>query len=174
MLFFGIIRKYKGLDLLIDSIADQRLRDRNIKLVIAGEFYENKKKYLKKIDQLNLKDSILLFDFYIKNEDVGNYFCSSNLVALPYLSATQSGVSMIAFHFNKPVLVTNVGGLSEYIKNDENGYVVNSNSKDISNAILDYFDNQKESSFSKKIHDGKNVYSCLELLKNFEKLSQSI
>ena len=174
ILFFGFIRKYKGLNLIIDSLSDTRLRKKNIKLIIAGEFYENKNNYLKKIDELNLKDSISIFDHYIDNNNVANYFCSCNLVVQPYLSATQSGISMIAFHFNKPVLATNVGGLNEYIDHGVNGYIVNPNSRDIATAILDYFDNQKEYSFSKEIFNKKSFYSWSKLLKSFEKLNQSI
>tara|TARA_B100000579_G_C22796864_1_gene837590 strand:- start:982 stop:1656 length:675 start_codon:yes stop_codon:yes gene_type:complete len=170
ILFFGFIRRYKGLELLLESMSNQQIKDRNIKLIIAGEFYENEKYYRKKIEDLNLLDSIHIYDHYINNNEVNNYFCASDLVVQPYLTATQSGISMIAFHFNKPVLATNVGGLSEYIKNGENGYLVKPKPIDITNAIIDYFDNKRELDFVKKIKQTKEKYSWSKLLFSFEKI----
>ena len=170
LLFFGFIRKYKGLELLLESMSDQKIIDRNIKLIIAGEFYEDEKSCREKIKDLNLSNSVYVFDNYIDNKDVNNYFCACDLVVQPYLSATQSGISMIAFHFNKPVLATNVGGLSEYIKDGKNGYLVNPKSTEITNAIVDYFDHKRELDFVKQINNLKEKYSWSKLLDSFEKV----
>ena len=170
ILFFGFIRKYKGLDLLLDAFADLRIRKKRIKLIIAGEFYEKKSIYLNKINNLKLSSSVLIFDQYINNNEVAHYFCASDLIAQPYLSATQSGVSMIAFHFLRPVLVTKKGGLSEYVSHRKDGYIVDVNAKEISDAILDYFDNNRKDSFSKELSNKLDFFSWKKLLGAFEKL----
>ena len=170
ILFFGFIRKYKGLDLLLDAFADVRIQNKGIKLIIAGEFYEKKSPYIEKIKKLKLDDSVLIFDHYIDNSQVANYFCSSNLVVQPYLSATQSGVSMIAFHFLKPVLVTKKGGLSEYVNHQKDGYIVNSNTNEITDCIIDYFEKNREGVFSSELKKKLNYFSWEKLLDAFEKL----
>jgi len=170
ILFFGFIRKYKGLDLLLDAFSDVRIQEKGIKLIIAGEFYEKKSSYMEKIKKLKLYDSVLIFDQYIDNNQVANYFCSSNLVVQPYLSATQSGVSMIAFHFLKPVLVTKKGGLSEYVHHQKDGYIVNNNVNEISDSIIDYFEKNREEPFSNELKKKLNYFSWEKLLHAFEKL----
>ena len=115
LLFFGLVRSYKGLDVLIDAIPHIDT-EKNFELVIAGEFYENEKKYLKQISELGLSNKIKIINKYIANEDVPKYFCASELVVLPYKRATQSGVVPVAMHFEVPVVVTNVGGLAETIE----------------------------------------------------------
>ena len=170
ILFFGFIRKYKGLDLLLDSISDSRFKKKNIKLIVAGEFYDKKSTYIDKIKKLKLESSVILFDSYINNCDVSKFFCASNLVVQPYLSATQSGVSMIAFHFLKPVLVTKKGGLTEYVDHKKNGYVVDCNAKMIADSILDYFENDREEYFSSNLKSKLIEFSWSKLLGNFEKL----
>lgn len=174
ILFFGFIRKYKGLDLLLDSMSDEKIIDRKIKLIIAGEFYENEKHYQKKINDLDLSDSVFIYDHYIDNNEVNNYFCASDLVVQPYLSATQSGISMIAFHFNKPVLATNVGGLREYINHGKTGYLVEPISTEITRLIVDYFDNHRQLEFSNHIKKIKNQYSWSKLVDSFEEIIDSI
>ena len=143
VLFFGFIRHYKGLDLLLEAFADERLRKFPIKLIIAGEFYENPQPYLELIIRLKLDGLVELRTGFIPDNEVRNYFSVADLVAQPYRSATQSGVSQIAYHFEKPMLVTNVGGLSEIIPNGKVGYVVELEIKQISDAMVDFFTNQR-------------------------------
>ena len=143
VLFFGFIRHYKGLDLLLEAFADERLRKFPIKLIIAGEFYENPQPYLELIIRLKLDGLVELRTGFIPDNEVKNYFSVADLVAQPYRSATQSGVSQIAYHFEKPMLVTNVGGLSEIIPNGKVGYVVGVETKQISDAMVDFFTNQR-------------------------------
>ena len=126
------------------------------------------------INNLNLSDSVYIYDYYIENTEVNNYFCAADLVVQPYLSATQSGISMIAFYFNKPVLATNVGGLSEYIKNGQNGYLAEPNSKEITSLIVDYFDNNRELEFVNKIKQIKAQYSWSKLTNSFDKIVDRI
>ena len=143
ILFFGFIRHYKGLDLLLEAFADERLRKFPIKLIIAGEFYENPQPYLELIIRLKLDGLVELRTGFIPDNEVRNYFSVADLVAQPYRSATQSGVSQIAYHFEKPMLVTNVGGLSEIIPDGKVGYVVGVEIKQISDAMVDFFTNQR-------------------------------
>ena len=108
LLFFGVIREYKGLDILLNTLAI--LKTKNVKLIIAGEFYESSDPYYAIIDKHGLRDNIVLATKFIPNEEVVNYFCAADIIVQPYKNATQSGVTQIAYHFEKPMLVTNVGG----------------------------------------------------------------
>ena len=113
VLFFGFIRDYKGLDLLIDAFGDPRLQDMGVKLIVAGEFYGNPQPYLDRIRSLDISDIVVLHNDYIPDTQVNLYFGAADIVAQPYKNATQSGVTQVAFHFEKPMLVTNVGGLAD-------------------------------------------------------------
>ncbi len=120
-LFFGLIRDYKGLDMLLE--AWKRWNPENRKLLIAGEFYTSREKYISLIEQLDLKDRVVLHDHFIADEDVRYYFSASDCLVLPYRSATQSGVTQIAYNFSLPMLVTNVGGLPEIVPDGRVGLV---------------------------------------------------
>ncbi|MAQ31586.1 MAG: glycosyl transferase family 1 [Flavobacteriales bacterium] len=170
ILFFGLIRKYKGLELLLEVMALEKIKKLNIYLIIAGEFYEKKSKYLEKIKFLGIENKIILHDNYIPNEDVKNYFCAADIVVQPYLSATQSGVSMVALNFNKPVLLTNVGGLSEYVTHNFDGYLVDPDKEKIASALEDYFANNREGCFSKNIEIKKTEFSWKGLANKFDNL----
>jgi glycosyltransferase involved in cell wall biosynthesis len=148
ILFFGFIREYKGLDLLIKAFADERFRKLPVKLLIAGEFYIDGKPYFDLIEKLGLKDDIVLRTEFIENSEIVNYFCASDIVAQPYKDATQSGVTQIAYHFEKPMLTTNVGGLSEMVPDGKVGYVVAPEGNEISEALLRFFNENKEQEFS--------------------------
>ena len=143
ILFFGFIRQYKGLDLLLEAFADERLRKFPVRLIIAGEFYENPEPYLNLIIELKLEGLVELRTGFIPDSDVKNYFSVADLIAQPYRSATQSGVSQIAYHFEKPMLVTNVGGLAETIPDGKVGYVVEVDKKQIADAMVDFFSNSR-------------------------------
>ncbi|MDE3253879.1 MAG: glycosyltransferase, partial [Bacteroidota bacterium] len=110
ILFFGFIRKYKGLDLLLEAMADQRIRKSGIKLLVAGEFYEKREEYDALIDQLQIRDALILRTDFIADSEVRYYLSAADFVIQPYRNATQSGVTPLAYHFEKPMLVTNVGG----------------------------------------------------------------
>lgn len=157
VLFFGLIRKYKGLDMLLDAFAELKSKP-DLKLIIAGEFYEDKQPYLDLINQYQIQDQVILHDKFIANEDVKLYFSATDLVALPYRSATQSGVTQVSFHFEVPTLVTNVGGLGEIIPDKVAGYVVESNGKAIAEGIKDYFENNRMISFTEGMKKEKQKY----------------
>jgi glycosyltransferase involved in cell wall biosynthesis len=151
ILFFGLIRSYKGLDLLLEALADNRLKDRNIKLIVAGEPYEAMDKYEEMIKKNQLEGKVILHTHFIPSEQVANYFCAVDLVAQPYKTATQSGVSQIAYHFDKPMLVTDVGGLAETVPHGKVGYVVNQNPTEIADNLVDFFENKREIEFSEMV-----------------------
>ncbi|MFM1745759.1 MAG: hypothetical protein RLZZ630_1696 [Bacteroidota bacterium] len=124
ILFFGFIRGYKGLDLLIEAMAQPILDDFDGKVIVAGEFYEDQAPYTQRIKELNLTDRFILRNDYIPDDEVRHYFSAADIVVQPYHSATQSGISQMAFHFNKPMIVTDVGGLPEIVHDGKTGWVV--------------------------------------------------
>ncbi|MGZ5286977.1 MAG: glycosyltransferase, partial [Flavisolibacter sp.] len=111
VLFFGFIRQYKGLDLLFRAMADERIRKAGIRLLVAGEFYEDAQPYHELLDSLDISDLVILKTNFIPDSEVRNYLCAADCVIQPYRNATQSGVTPLAYHFEKPMIVTNVGGL---------------------------------------------------------------
>lgn len=137
LLFFGLIREYKGLDILINALTLVQ-SNTDYKLIIAGEFYENENKYSKLIEECKLEDKVIIRNEYISNEEVPRYFCASDLVVLPYRRATQSGVVPIAIHFDRPVIVTNVGGLSKTIRDHQIGLIAEPEAEDLA-AKIDLF-----------------------------------
>ena len=159
MLFFGFIRAYKGLDLLIGAFSDSRLRNRNLKLVIAGEFYENDAPYKDLIKKYNLENEIIFYNYFIKDSEVPLFFSIADLVVQPYKTATQSGVTQIAYYFEKPMLVTDVGGLREIVQDGKCGYVVRPEPEFIAEAILDFFDNNRKEQFTEGVKREKEKFS---------------
>jgi len=123
-LFFGFIRKYKGLDLLLEAVAILKRKGiKEFRVMIAGEFYEDKKTYDSLMEALDVKEMLLLQTHFIADADLRNYFCAADVVVQPYRSATQSGVTPLAYHFEKPMIVTNVGGLPAMVQHGQNGLV---------------------------------------------------
>jgi glycosyltransferase involved in cell wall biosynthesis len=159
LLFFGFIRAYKGLDLMIDAFSDSRFREMKLKLIIAGEFYEDATPYMELIRKFKLENDVVLFDRFINDNEVSLFFSVADLIVQPYRSATQSGVTQIAYHFEKPMLVTNVGGLKEIVPHGSCGYVVNTDPKEIADAITDFFENNRKEMFIKNVREEKEKYS---------------
>ncbi|MEJ8803532.1 glycosyltransferase [Pontibacter sp. H249] len=140
ILFFGFIRAYKGLDILLKAMADAQVRSiPNLKLIVAGEFYEDAAPYHQLIQELDLQDQLVLRTDFIPNAEVRHYFCAADLVVQPYKHATQSGVTQVAYHFDKPMVVTKVGGLAELVPDKEVGYVVEPEPAAIAKAILQFY-----------------------------------
>jgi len=158
ILFFGLIREYKGLDLLLQAVP---LLDKiaDIKIIIAGEFYENAENYHNLIHKLGIQSNVLMLDRYIADDEVANLFSASDILALPYKTATQSGVTQIAFHFEIPVLVTAVGGLGEIILHEKSGYVCHPDPQEIAYYLNKFFAENKADSFSKVMAEEKEKYS---------------
>jgi glycosyltransferase involved in cell wall biosynthesis len=158
ILFFGLIRKYKGLDLLLQALPHIHTKQKFI-LLIAGECYDDKKYYTEILTRLQLQNKVVWHDGFIPNEDIKYYFSAANILALPYRTATQSGVTQVAFHFTTPVLVTDVGGLGEIIHHNRFGYVSQPDPTAIAKWLDDYFENDKESGFRDEMAKEKYLYS---------------
>jgi len=140
ILFFGFIRKYKGLDLLLEAMNDSRIKEANIKLLIAGEFYDNKEEYETIISKYNLANSLYLRTQFIDNSEVKYYLGAADFVIQPYKHATQSGVTPLAYHFEKPMLVTNVGGLAGLVPHLKVGVVAEPTANAIASGIIQLYE----------------------------------
>lgn len=159
ILFFGYVRKYKGLDLLLKAMPSI-LKQINIDLIVAGEFWQDKKEYINIIDILNINKNVKIIDEYIPLEQVNKYFSLSDLVVLPYRSATQSGIVQLSYNFNKPVIATDVGGLSESILNNKTGFLAKPNNPyDLAQKIIKFYQENKKKEFINNIKIYKNNFS---------------
>ena len=159
ILFFGFIREYKGVDILLEALSILK-KEIDCKLLVVGEFYSDENKYRELVKTLDVEKKVLFVSEFVPSENVKYYFSASDVVVLPYRSATQSGVTLVARNFNKPVIATKVGGLSEIVNEGENGYLVEpENPKMLADAILKYYKQNKEEEFSKKIKEEVDKYS---------------
>jgi glycosyltransferase involved in cell wall biosynthesis len=161
LLFFGYIRKYKGLDVLLDAMPHLVKELPDVQLLVVGEFYGDEADYRKKIAALNLPlEAIKVFSDYVPNDKVGEYFSAADVAVLPYRSATQSGIVQIAYQFGRPCIVTNVGGLSEVVIDGKTGFVIEPNSPQaITNSVKKFYDGAYESEFARHITEEKKKYS---------------
>ena len=151
LLFFGFIRKYKGLDILLRAFADKRIQEAGIKLIIAGEYYDKPEEYQAIIKEHNLESALVQVNDFIPDSEVSTYFSAADMVVQTYKTATQSGVTQIAYYYHNPMLVTDVGGLAELVPHNKVGYVTSSDVKEIADAILDFYDNKREPEFVNNI-----------------------
>ena len=139
LLFFGFIRKYKGLDIALEAMADPRIRAQGIRLLVAGEFYEDAGPYRELIARLGIEDLLLLRTDFIPDGEVRDYLCSADAVIQPYRNATQSGVTPLAYHFEKPMIVSDVGGLPALVPHEKVGLVAAPEPAAMADAILRFF-----------------------------------
>jgi len=165
VLFFGFIRDYKGLDLLLEAFAREEVRGLPVKLLVAGEFYTRPEPYHELAGSLKIDDRVIWHTHFIPNNQVKNYFCAADLVAQPYKSATQSGVTQIAYHFEKPMLVTNVGGLPEMVSDGKAGYVVEPEPKAIARSIAQFVNKNEAKALSHTLKEEKQRFSWERLVK---------
>ncbi len=172
MLFFGIIRKYKGLDILLKAFADKRLNNGKLKLIVAGEFYEDDSVYLELIEKHKLQDAVIMATKFIPDEEVVDYFCAADIIVQPYKHATQSGVTQIAYHFEKPMLVTDVGGLKEIVPHGKVGYVTNPNELEVADALVDFYENNRSQEFIEGVKEEKKKYSWEKMIESINLLYQ--
>lgn len=168
LLFFGFIRDYKGLDWLLEAFGDEKLRQFPVKLIIAGEFYTSSEKYLQIIRDKKIANYIILRTDFIADQEVANYFGAADMVVQPYKSATQSGVTQIAFHYNKPMLVTDVGGLGEIIPHGKVGYVIKPGPAAIAEAIFDFYNNDRNDFFTSNVISEKEKFSWGTMVETIE------
>ncbi len=166
ILFFGFIRDYKGLDILLKALNNTELKNKPVRLLVAGEFYNNAAQYQQIIKEEGIEGQLVLRNDFIADEEVRYYFSAADLIAQPYKSATQSGVTQIAYHFEKPMLVTNVGGLPEIVPHEKVGYVVVPEPENIAEALNRFFDEGKPDRFLEGILDEKRKYSWKQLTDN--------
>lgn len=166
ILFFGFIRKYKGLDLLLDAMKDERIKQAGIKLIVAGEFYGDGDSYLQQIQQNGIGNSVKLFTEFIPNDEIKYYFSATDLVVQPYRTATQSGITQVAYHFEKPMVVTNVGGLAEVVPDCKVGFVTAPDPTEIATAIIRFFQPDSLPNLQQNIAAEKQKYSWDTLLTN--------
>jgi glycosyltransferase involved in cell wall biosynthesis len=157
VLFFGLVRAYKGLDMLLEATA--RLKASNRKLIIAGEFYDDVEKYRAQIAALGLSEDVIIHDRFIGDDEITLYFSLSDLLVLPYRSATQSGVTQIAYHFDVPMIVTNVGGLPEIVHDGVVGYVCEPTSKSIAAAIEKFYTGDNAANLRANFPEEKKRFS---------------
>ncbi|MGC8596141.1 MAG: glycosyltransferase [Candidatus Kryptoniota bacterium] len=171
-LFFGFIRAYKGLKVLLEAMPVV-LKNVNLKLLVVGEFYEDPKPYIDFIKEHGLVGNVILIDKYVPNRDVALYFSAADLVVLPYVSATQSGIVQIAYNFGIPVIVTDVGGLSEVVTDGVSGYVVEPNSPiTLADAIVKFYSNDNAARLKRGAQMQKEKYSWENLVKAIESFVQ--
>lgn len=175
ILFFGFIRKYKGLDLLFEAMADPGIKNAGIRLLVAGEFYEEEKGYQEQIDQLDIREQLYLRTDFIPDSEVKFYLSAADAVIQPYRNATQSGVTPLAYHFEKPMVVTNVGGLPALVPDNKVGLVTEPLPAALAAGILrfyqlgeDYFIPHLREE-KKKYSWGRMVSSILELANDIQK-----
>lgn len=173
ILFFGFIRQYKGLDLLLKAMAVNEIKEAGIKLMIVGEFYEDAQPYYDLIKSLGIEASVILHTHFVADSDVKNYVCSADFMIQPYKHATQSGVTPLAYHFEIPMLVTNVGALADTVPNGKVGVVVEPNEMDIANGIQTLYQNGTEY-YLNNIKDEKKKYSWEQMANNFLILHQQL
>jgi len=159
LLFFGFIRNYKGLDLLLEAMAFLPETCKNIDLIVAGEFYEDSLPYTDIIAKHGLENRIHLHTKFIPNDDVRIYFSAADVVAQPYRSATQSGVSQVAYHFEVPMIITNVGGLSELVPHGKAGMVCEPTAEGLSEAIVSIFEGQNIPQMKENLKELKKQFS---------------
>ncbi|MBS1638596.1 MAG: glycosyltransferase [Bacteroidetes bacterium] len=172
ILFFGFIRNYKGLDILLEAMALLKSKNSNIKLLIAGEFYEDRKPYDDLIEKFNLKNQLILKTDFIADSEVKYYLSAADFVIQPYRNATQSGVTPLAYHFEKPMLVTNVGGLPSLVPNKKVGLIAKPNATAIANKILELYELGEEY-FLPHLREEKKKYSWNVLTNTIVELSKN-
>jgi glycosyltransferase involved in cell wall biosynthesis len=178
VLFFGFIRKYKGLDILLQAVdilkkSHWQPPSGSWKLLIAGEFYEDKERYEQLINQLDIREQLLLKTDFIANNEVKYYFSAADVVIQPYRNATQSGVTPLAYHFDKPMIVTNVGALPDYVPHEKAGLVAEPNPESLAKTIQRYFE-LGEDYFILSLQNEKSKYSWTVLVESILKLSNAV
>ena len=173
LLFFGFVREYKGLKYILEAMPRIAEKQKNISLLIVGDFgsQENKGFYEKIIEKNGINDYVEIYDGYIPDKEIEKFFAACDLVVLPYESATQSGIVQIAYGFEKPVVVTNVGGLPDVVNDGRTGYIVEpGNPKALAEAVNRYFDEQKEAEFEENVKKEAYRFSWDRMVETVERL----
>ena len=167
-MFFGLIRDYKGLDTLLEAWA--KFRREGHKLLIAGEFYASKDKYMALIERLGLERDIILHDYFIPDDKIKHYFSVADCVVLPYKTATQSGVTQICYNFCTPVIVTDVGGLAEIVPDDRVGYVCEPSVDGVADALERIYEGDNLTHFAENMTEERKRFSWSAMCDAIESL----
>lgn len=171
ILFFGYIRRYKGLDLLLQALPRVR-RHRPVRLLVAGEFYDNEQHYRELVRAGGLEDAVVFRSDYIPEDQVAVYFSAADCVALPYHSATQSGIVQVAYHLDTPVICTDVGGLAEVVLDNQTGFVVPPDDPAaLAEAIERFYAEDREEALREGVRREKQNYSWEPLVAAIERLA---
>lgn len=173
ILFFGLIRQYKGLDWLLEAMNNPQVRSLGVKLLVAGEYYESAELYEQLIAKYSLQDAVLLHTRFIPNDEVKYYFSAADMVVQPYRRATQSGISQMAYHFERPMLVTNVGGLPEIVPHNHVGYVTEPNPTAIAAAIVSFYAQNREQEFAQNVAAQKHLFSWQAMTEGILQLAKT-
>jgi len=173
ILFFGFIRKYKGLDLLFEAMALPEIKSTSLRLLVAGEFYEAEKDYQAQIDRLGIREQLYLRTDFIPDSEVKYYLCAADAVIQPYRNATQSGVTPLAYHFEKPMVVTNVGGLPSLVPHHQVGLVTEPEPAAIAAGILEFYQ-LGEDYFIPHLREEKKKYSWARMVSSIFQLANDI
>jgi D-inositol-3-phosphate glycosyltransferase len=172
LLFFGLIRKYKGLDLLLKAFV--RIDMPDLILLVAGEFYEHKSSYFDLVDDLGISERVIFTDSFIPDSEVKYYFSAADMVVQPYLTATQSGVTQIAYQFDCPMLVTNTGGLAEIVSDNKTGFVCGQDTEEIAKKITLFYSEDLAAAMIENIKKEKHKFSWESFVKQLVKLAESV
>jgi glycosyltransferase involved in cell wall biosynthesis len=172
LLFFGFIRAYKGLDLLLEAFAKIDRQKINLKLIVAGEFYEDEKPYMEIIEKFNLLSDILFYKDFIPDSEVHLYFSAADVTVQPYKDATQSGVTQVAYFYNKPMIVTNIGGLPELVPNNQAGFVIDKNPEEIAKAIEKFYSENWADRMGSFVKNEKEKYSWEKMIASLWKAAE--
>jgi glycosyltransferase involved in cell wall biosynthesis len=160
ILFFGFVKHYKGLDILLEAMPAILNEMPEIKLVIAGDVYGDKKIYLEMISRLHIRDNVETHFRYIPDEEISDFFTGCDVCVIPYRTATQSGVAQMAFSYEVPVIATRVGGLEEMVKNGENGYLVAPNNPQVlAETVLSFYRHKQITVFQENIRKQNEQFS---------------
>lgn len=174
LLFFGFIRAYKGLDLLLEAFSNMDRQKLKLKLIIAGEFYEDEMPYMELVKKLGLESDCIFYKDFIPDSEVHYYFSAADVTVQPYKNATQSGVTQVAYFYNKPMIVTNVGGLPELVPNEKAGFVTEIDPVAISAAIEKFYSENRSESMSNFVKTEKEKYSWDKMMNSLWKVSQKV
>ena len=170
LLYFGLIRAYKGLDLLIEAAGKLKKKLQNVKILAVGDCYENQDHYRELIKTHDVEDIFDLRMEFVPNNQVHKYFSAADAIVLPYKSATQSGVVPVAYHFNKPVIITDVGGLKEIVLDGKTGLVVKPDADHIANGVIKFYNIWSETDFDSDIEEFKQQFTWNIFIEKLEQL----
>ena len=171
ILFFGFVREYKGLKYLLKAMPSIKKRFSHLQLWVVGDFGGGREEYMEIIEGEGIGENVRLVEGYIPDRDVEQYFAAADLVVLPYISATQSGIAQIAYGFEKPVIVTDVGGLPDVVEDGKTGYVVESqNEAAIADAVMKFYENQSEIDWKQNIRNAAGEFSWETMVSRIENL----